>query len=284
MGIMQFHVQQGLNLTILGEYVPPLLDNGTATIVTIQGKVLRAYGTMPHPNVYAGFLTIILSFWLYVSRETSSIKQWVIVSCGTFVLWWGLLVSFSRSGWLTALFVSLAYLGYFIFNKAYKQAMICGFILLVSCGTLALFYKDFVFPRSVDVGVKSQAVQYRKDFNTYGINSFKHNILGGIGVNQYIPAMERSLQLEPWEYQPPHNILILYLAELGLIGLFIALLTLCILGFTWNNSNILSFTLLAAIIILGGLDHYLLTIQQGFLLLAICLGLTLLNKKDVSQS
>lgn len=282
-GILQFHVQHGLNLAFLGEYVPPLLDNGTATISTIQGKVLRAYGTMPHPNVYAGFLAIILGFWLYVSCGTLKPKQWIIVSCGTFVLWWGLLVSFSRSGWLAAFLVTAMLIFYQIYRKSYKQAIIWGCITIVSCGTLTFAYKDLVFPRSTDVLPSSQAVTYRADFNAYGLETFKHNILGGVGAGQYITNLEKIRTLEPWQYQPAHNIFIYYLAELGIIGLLLSFFAIFKLGFTWNNLNLLCFMLIGAVLVLGMLDHYLITIQQGSLLLAVVIGIIITNKKDVSQ-
>lgn len=282
-GISQFHVQHDLNLAWLGEYVPPLLSDGTATLSTIRGKVLRAYGTMPHPNVYAGFLSISLAFFYYVSRETSSLKGWIIVSCGTFVLWWGLLVSFSRSGWLAALLVTALFIGYTILKKTFKQAIIWGLIAIVSCGTLSLFYKDVVFPRSLDVGVNSQASQYRADFNNYGFDAFKRNILTGVGTNQYIVDMESNVSLKPWQYQPPHNIILLFLAEMGIIGLFVTCFTFYKLGFTWNNQNILTLMIASAVLVLSMLDHYLISIQQGILIFAVCLGLILANKKDVSQ-
>lgn len=282
-GIFQFQLQHGLNLRFLGEYIPGLLDSGTATLTTPDGKVLRAYGTMPHPNVFGGYLAIILSIWLYVSRETRDLKQWIIVSCGTFILWWGLLVSFSRSAWLASGLIFAVYISYLIYKKAYKHGLSLLLITIVSCGTLVGFYKDLVFPRSQDISIQSQAVKFRVDFNTQGLNTFKHNKMLGVGPYLYVSQLESDVSQEPWLYQPPHNILIMYLAEYGIIGLIIFLASLFMIGFTWNNQNILCLMFFICICVLGGLDHYLITIQQGVLILAVMLGYCFINKKDVSQ-
>jgi hypothetical protein len=282
-GIVQFHVQHGLNLFFLGEYVPSVLDQGSGTISISGQKTLRAYGTMPHPNVFGGFIAFILAIFYYVSRETYTIRQWLMVSCGTFVLWWGLLVSFSRSGWLAAILITIAFISHSVLRKAYKQAIIWAIIVLVSCGTLAIVYMDLVFPRSTDIGVSSQASQYRADFNKYGWEIFKQNNLIGTGVTQYIPSLEQTVTLEPWQYQPPHNIVLLYIAELGIIGFLVSIFTYYKLGFTWNNQNLLTIMLFFGIIVIGALDHYLLSIQQGFLTFAVVAGIILANKKHVSQ-
>jgi hypothetical protein len=281
-GILQFRVQHDLGLRILGEYIPGVLEDGTATLQTTSGKLIRSYGTMPHPNVYGGFLSIILAIWYYVSRETKISSKWIIISCGTFVLWWGLLVSFSRSAWIAAFLISGLFICNQFWKKAYKQAIIWSIITIVSCGTLAIFYDDIVFPRSKDIGIESQASQYRQDFNKYGWETFKNHLFIGVGANQYILNLEKTASLEPWQFQPAHNIFLMYLAEFGIIGLFIAILALFRLGFTWNNLNLLKISLIIAILVLGTFDHYLITIQQGILVLAFGLGV-IVTKKDVSQ-
>jgi len=56
-------VQHGLGLGILGEYMPRLTDNGAATFNTLSGKLLRPYGTMPHPNVLGVIYPSVSAFY-----------------------------------------------------------------------------------------------------------------------------------------------------------------------------------------------------------------------------
>jgi O-antigen ligase len=282
--VLQFHMEHGLGLWFLGEFVPGINELGTATLSSNGEKMLRAYGTMPHPNVLGGFLAISIVLLLYVSRGTWSKWKVLGVSCATFLLSWGLLVSFSRSAWLAAMVGSLIFLLGLIKSKDYKMAYSWAIFLVVSCVTLGLIYNSYVFPRSADIGLDSQAYVYRHNFNQMGWKAFAEHPLFGQGLGQYVPYLQSQYDLEPWEHQPPHNIGILTLAEIGLVGLILTIFALYSLGFTWNNQlNSFILSLFSQLIILGSFDHYLITIQQGKLLLGICLGLILIQLKNVSQ-
>lgn len=280
---LQFHVQHGLGLGFLGEYIPGILDSGAATINTGLGKILRAYGTMAHPNVLGGFLTLCYAALLYVSRETYKFNEWLIVSCGTFLLFGGILVSFSRSAWLAVGLVSTFWFIYLIYKVSMKRGLIFAVIVIVSCGTLGLIYQKPLFYRIIQNSDTNQAIEYRADFNGYALDLIQVHTITGLGAGQYIPWLTETKQLEPWQYQPPHNVLLMYLTEMGAVGLIIALYTVFRLGFTWNNLNMFNLIFITALVVMGALDHYLLTIQTGFLTLAIILSVVISNKKDVSQ-
>jgi len=289
--ILQFHTQTGLGLSFLGEYVPLLTDSGAATILVSGQKVLRAYGTMPHPNVLGGFLAVSLIMALYVSRGTSNIIHRMYVSCGTIVIIWGLILSFSRSAWLAAILAIVIYLCADVLFKRSKQSVLTWMLVIVSCGTLLVVYKNYVIPRSTDVSLSSQAANYRETFNQYGLNIIKQHPITGVGLGQYVPYLESTKNLEPWAYQPPHNAFILLFAEIGIIGLLLMFLMFYKLCFTWNTVkyqyqilNSLSSTLIGVLFVLAMFDHYLVTIQQGRLMLAVCFGLVLINQKNVSQA
>lgn len=89
--------------------------------------------------------------------------------------------------------------------------------------------------------------------------------------------------MQPWQYQPPHNIFLLTLVELGTLGLIaLCLMFAQALSFAWNLKNTdLGKTLLlifSVLIIIGLFDHYLLTIQQGRLLLFLIIGMLMATK------
>lgn len=281
-GIYQFYSGHALGLRFIGEYLPNFADSGAARIAYGSVVKLRAYGTMPHPNVFGGFLALSLGILLYVSRETKSFKDRIIVSGGTFILLWGLLVSFSRSAWIAIALSVLTFLVWLVAKKQLKLAIFWIFLVIVSCGTLAYFNRNYVFPRATDVGVNSQASTYRQEFNQLGFNLAKQHILNGVGTNQYIPTLQNTVEFEPWEYQPPHNVLLLILVEQGLIGLFIWIYAAFELCFTWNKFQLFSIMTVTTLFVLMMFDHYLITIQQGILTFGLILGL-FSTKKDVSQ-
>lgn len=121
--IYQFEFQRSLfGQTILhklsGESIISPSIPGVAKIVYDGEKILRAYGTFPHPNLLGGFLifTIGISLYLilynkrmklssYVNDDTKIIKSqaftfsifWIVIISVQFL---ALVFSFSRSAWL----------------------------------------------------------------------------------------------------------------------------------------------------------------------------------------
>lgn len=273
LGILQFHVQHGLGMIWLGEYVSKVGTPGLATMDYLGGKVIRAYGTFPHPNLLGGFLVLSLLCGLFlVSRETLFNKIWA--SIGLFIIIFGLFFSLSRSAWLAAIIIASAFLIRLILGRRFIAVKLVLILLIVSCGTITLGFRDLIIARSS----VTPAVSYRTDYNQDGLSIIKQSPLVGIGVNNYVVAYETTKPGMPaWQYQPAHNVFIVLAAEIGLIGL-VALATMIIflLRFTWNQkSEQALFVKLALLnlLIVGMFDHYLITIQQGRLLLFVVLGL-----------
>ncbi len=274
-GLWQFHVQQGLGLGFLGEYVPPMGTSGLSTVSYGTEKLIRAYGTMPHPNVLGGFLVFGLFMALFlVSRETKW-KQF-LVSCGTILITLGIFVTFSRQAWLGA---GIAYLGFFIYliwQKQWHKALVIGVITLVSCGTILLGGHSYLKSRVLDSD--SRAVSDRATFNQIGVQLLKQHPILGVGVGNYVPAMRNLVKLESWQYQPAHNIFIFTGAELGIVGLiiFILLIREFFCRGSKGPTGSLRFTLFLlglVILLLGQFDHYFVTIQQGRLVFWTAFGL-----------
>jgi O-antigen ligase len=278
LAILQFHVEHFRTIDIFGSYMPGPDESGAATLNSVSGKLLRAYGTFPHPNVLGGFLAISFGLWLYVSRATiHNLKSYFVSQCGTYILAWGLTVSFSRSGWLAAAILSILFITYQA-RKSLKQALIWLFIIIVSCGTLGWFYKDLIIPRTNESTPNSAAFEYRETFNNRGLKVFQENPWFGVGINNYVPYTEQKFHVEPWAYQPPHNIFILILAETGIFGLFLLIYWLFRLCFTWNIwKNPYFIGLFVIFLTLGLLDHYLITIQPTYILVAIILAIGVTN-------
>ncbi len=274
-GLGQFHVQRGLRLGFLGEYIAPLGTSGLSTVSYGTEKLIRAYGTMPHPNVLGGFLVFGLFMALFlISRETK-LRQF-LVSCGTVLITLGIFVTFSRQAWLGAGIGYLGFLIYLVWQKEWRKSLIIAIIGLVSCGTILLAGHSYLSSRVLNSD--SRAVTDRVSFNQMGVELLKQHPILGVGVGNYVPALQNLVKLESWQYQPAHNILIFTGAELGIVGLIIFLLLIreffCRVSKAKAGTLRFGLVLLGAtVLILGQFDHYFVTIEQGRLVFWTVFGL-----------
>ncbi len=112
----------------------------------------------------------------------------------------------------------------------------------------------------------------REQLNGRAIEQFVHSPVWGTGLgtnpitNYQLPMT--NLKNYALAFQPVHNIYLLALAETGALGL---LGVLGLLGLAIKTRPIP----LLSIFILGFFDHYFLTLQEGQLILALIIGLSL---------
>ncbi len=291
LGILQFHVQHSVGLRLLGEYVPDALTPGAATI-DVGSKLLRAYGTFPHPNVLSGFLIISLITGFYIASRATFNSVKLFSYFGLFSLYIGLFVTFSRVSWVLAGLITVLWLVRIYLRDNWKTSLKILVIAFVSCGTILLLWHNLLFTRVQSLS-GSKALTDRGTFDYFGIQVIKSHPFFGTGPGNYIPAIEKMFHLQPWEYQPPHNIFIYIGASLGLIGLVLFVwFLLTIFRSTWNTRpSDYRFALLLlgfSLLFMSMFDHFLVTIQQGQLLFFTSLGLMAasnnLKKPDVEQN
>lgn len=337
-GFGQFVHQGSLGLRYLGEsYLPPLFSAtglagpftaGIAKVDIGGTKLLRAYGTFPHPNVLSAFLLLSLLslyyFWMSpvrgcegpqsasTSNGMSSEFSWreffkgkiselkmarlfrfvgaeIFIGAGIFLIWLGLLFTFSRTAWAIGILFSLFWVGYFIFRREYRRrAVKLAVILIATLALLVFSYNLFIFPRA-QISTSEPSVSYRLAYNDLGFKIIKENLLGvGMG-NQVIYAVKQNLYAAlgmplVWQWQPVHNIYLLMAAELGVLGLLVFLCFLALLIFNViRNKNIFALDvfsvtalfMLFALSLFGLSDHFLWTLQPGRLMLWLVIGMVL---------
>jgi hypothetical protein len=81
----------------------------------------------------------------------------------------------------------------------------------------------WILPYQQILGTVFKRVFYLQD----AVNMIKSNLWFGVGLGQYIANL--SSNREFWQYEPIHNVLLLLLSELGLIGMFI-LMAIIVIG------------------------------------------------------
>lgn len=229
-------------------------------------SVIPPYGTFPHPNILAGFLSISLVVLLFyiLTRKTTTIHV-----CAFF---YGLLVLFltlSLASWISLGFgIILILLHKLLGKKVFVFGL--SLILLTNLAIVSLAGRDsFSFLSSVyrrtDLTKVSIRMVLDKPLFGVGLNTFTVNLnnYGGVrGVVKFV--------------QPVHNIYLLVASESGVASLALFLLFIFLLIKRVHGANqgiFLPEVLLTQLLLLGTFDHYLLTLQQGMLLFWLTLGL-----------
>lgn len=229
--------------------------------------ILRPYGTLPHPNVLGGYLTIAMALVIAnMKDQILNIKRaflFLTIAVGTGAL----LLSMSR----VAILLWLAVLGFYSLKRS-------SFFLLP---VLIIFAVSFFFPpgtRLLNASIADESVVERVTLAKSSLLMIKDSPITGVGINNFLVSRP-SYQEKPvdiFTLQPVHNIYLLVAAETGILGLFFFL---WFLTKTFRESRkkkpMISnslFIILSVVLVLGFFDHYFLTLQQGRMLFAFVLG------------
>lgn len=127
--------------------------------------------------------------------------------------------------------------------------------------------------------LESESIWRRIELVRAAWEMFKTSPIFGIGLGNFIPKLPKFFIPQGlYFWQPVHNLFLLILAEIGIVGLGVAGWGLGrILKKLWQKKNLALLYSLSAIIFTGLFDHYWLTLQQTQLLLALIIGLSIKN-------
>ncbi len=280
-----------------------------AAVAMLNGQLLlRPYGTFPHPNVLAGYLTVamaivIFNFQFSIFNQISNFKK-IILSFSVLLGTIAMLLSMSR----VAIVVWILILCFFVIKNLriknsfqisnLKLKIFLGIFLIIA----TIFSMSSLRYRYTDILGESFTERVR--LANIAIDMINTHPIFGVGLFNFIPtipAFYTPKNESLFTYlQPVHNIFLLVASETGLIGLsFVVwfLVKICKrfkisssahstagrqdLRFKNNKLYIAEIlihkSLFIILIVLGMFDHYFLTIQQGQLLLVFVLGLCFAN-------
>lgn len=276
LGIFQFIKQSSLGLGILGEPFLNTETSGIAKIVVDGAKLLRSYGTFPHPNVLAAFLILglcsLFYFWIKSTNNESITNKRIykfLLPIATFIVLLGLLFAFSRTAWILVVLASIVVV-------IYSQNWRLGILIASIAGIFLIMFNSYIFPRA-QVSASEPAVSYRLAYNQLGFDLIKNNLLGvGIG-NQVLHSVKNSIYQnfgmdQVWQWQPIHNIYLLIASEIGILGLlaFLIFLSRIIIH---NSLFIIPTIMLISLLLFGFVDHFPWTLQPGRLMLWLIIGI-----------
>jgi len=279
LGLIGFALQSPAFLKPLGLNWPGLLDPFTpgAVIVHTNGglRILRAYGTFPHPNILGGFILFSLlgPINLFLTGERHHHPILIVYGLGISLL----ALTFSRSAWLGMAFCLLMLIWKSKhFDRKKLSLLLCT--TLFSCTIALLPRLPLLMARTVNIATNSEKFSFvgRAWLNQEAIQIFREHPLTGIGIGSFIVELAQRAGYG-YIIEPVHNLFLLSGAELGFNGLVIlALLFVSVAARSMKAQDpkaILASAVLAGLGIISFFDHYLWTLAPGRLMLGLAVGL-----------
>ncbi|MDD4995273.1 MAG: O-antigen ligase family protein [Patescibacteria group bacterium] len=250
---------------------------GPAVVESAAGRFLRAYGSLPHPNMLGGFLVFcLIAAAHYISRVSGRVALWLVLP--VLVMSQALVWSFSRSAWLGLAFgFAVLILGSRGVRDTQKKFIVI-FVLISSVFLAnAALAPDLLGSRLAAAGrLEAQSIAERGAQAGLALEAAKSHLLGLGPGNYTVWLMQKFPNLAGYAYQPAHNLYLLALAELGIPGVII-LAALAAMFLKFCRKNLLCLSLLAAAGIISLFDHYFWSSYSGILLLGLALILPGVN-------
>lgn len=219
-------------------------------------------GTTAHPNVLGGVLALymVLSLWVILRKEKKETLRML------------------KMGWLSAAIVSVTAL--FLTQSVSAWLSLTAGVLLIAAplqnyrkqilviAAIIFIASPFVIHRASQRWPYDESLVRRDYLNQASWNMWLAHPLLGVGMQNntaYIEAYSEDREVVRFT-QPAHHILLLLLTEQGVAGLI-----LFGIGAKWVRPSKKGW-LLAAVLAIASLDHYLMTVSSGR---ALCLFILL---------
>jgi O-antigen ligase len=256
LGAMQFLGGSSLGLSMLGESQVVSGMQGSS-FVTLNSEVfLRAYGTFPHPNVLGGYLVmnVLLGIFLYSKSKDfyKKLSVLLVILSGIFVT-----LTFSRISILLVLGIAFVTLGYRLIKGKFFSFTP---LLLVERFTNLISGNDTSWVDRVNLMKSSLSVM-------------KNNLIFGTGLGNFTKGMENVVPTTVngiLLIQPVHNVVLLMIAELGIVGSLLYVLLLGkILISNVSKMDWFKWLVVISLVIIGCFDHYLFSLPQGMVVAGI---------------
>ncbi|HLD30578.1 MAG TPA: O-antigen ligase family protein, partial [Patescibacteria group bacterium] len=233
------------------------------------------------------FLIIIL-----YQKSLASRGKIILVSIFS-ILAFGLFATFSKSAILAFIIVLLFFLvGSFIFKEVKENRQLLSKSICLFTFVAIIFSSIFWEPVATRVRgtgrLEAKSTNERISYFGESWQLIKNHPFLGVGLGNYTLALHNEINpnLNSWEYQPAHNIYLLVLAELGVVGFLV--FTGFLLYFLFSLQKNISWynlfdprnTVFFLILLVGLFDHYFWTLYFGIILFWIYLSLVV--QKEIS--
>lgn len=268
LSLLQFFQQGSVfdNYLFFGEQPYNFSTYGISRESFFGKTIVPPYGTFRHPNVLAGYLSVVI-LWLF-SAKTSLSSRLRNLTTITIVL--SILVIILTTSLTAILALSIgAFLTFLLPRLDSKHHIKIYLIFVVSALLLAntLPYLNKLVPNNPSIYRRIGLYQVVND-NLNDYFWFGTGLAASTGISadhfRYFDAIKYP--------QPVHNIFVLMFIEGGLFA-FVFYVFIYVFVFLSYKKSILIFQIsFVQFVVLGLFDHYLLTMHQTFLLFWLTLG------------
>ena len=287
LGLVQVFFGETGASTVLGLAARDAERLGDAVVMLADSeRMLRAYGTFPHPNNFGGYLAVgvltTLALPFTGARKARTISAVVLVI--------GLVLTASRSALLGLILgAGLTMFVLYLKNTDLARKLIMPIAISVVGLALAvtLFAPSLAAALRGGGALEDRSLTERLDqYREWPATMQGLDWLLGNGPRSYVFTLaslhpDRGL----WEYQPIHNVPLLVLSELGLLGLVVLVAWII----TLDQANFARFPrsdaayahgLGKVLFVIIFFDHYLWSSWSGLVLVAYVGGLMLRLGED----
>ncbi|MFZ4648576.1 MAG: O-antigen ligase family protein [Patescibacteria group bacterium] len=266
LGIFQFSIQRVPEIKYFVASHQVANFSGESVLENGGSRLLRAYGSFDHPNIFGGVMAIALLIVINRIFQVKNQKEWQVLIIAFILFFLALLMSFSRAAWLTfavALAVRL------VINRRqelFKTLMILGLSAAIS---LVFFssYSGWLMARvSASGRLENISLEERWTGVKIVTEQILHNPFQSVGLGSYIIFLEKKVpNLSAWVYQPVHNAWLLLTVEAG-FWVTITFLVIWLLVILENKKRqAFTASLVAALFVLSFFDHWLISLPFGIL-------------------
>ncbi len=276
--ILQYWQQSSVGLQLMGESLFHTASVNTAKITILGEKIVRSYGTFPHPNILGYFMSIaILGLLLVRETATNKLLTWTRHFM-LLLLLIGLFLTFSRSALLSLV---LGLIMFFLLQKR-KRVILPTLIATV----LTLIVLTILFPASLARYGNADMVENISRLTEYKeilprLAQFPFGV--GLGNASLIQEQLDLTTAAQWQITPVHNTILLLSHEGGIgVGLLLLVLFIVLSIHMLRSSPNTWFILPLALVLPLLTDHFVWTSFQALMLTALILGVCLQHVKNRS--
>lgn len=271
LGIIQYATQHVVGSSFLGiaEQLPATA--GVSVVEHGAYRLLRIYGSFPHPNIFGGWLVvgIVAAFLSVAYAERKYTVLLFIFSGALFSI--ALLLTYSRSAWIAACVAGILSLFCVVHSRRASREVWAGVTAIVFVVAIVGFsQRDHLLARTdVSTRLEAQSINVRSESLWHGWNVFRSNQWFGTGPNaELLHTADVGLPERRIPYEPPHNVYLLLLEDFGMLG---ALVWLAVIFVVWRPrpDRFRAFAYIFPLLIIGAFDHYLSSYWSGQILVAV---------------
>lgn len=232
---------------------------GTSVVEAGGVRFLRAYGTLPHPNILGGMLAIAIIAARPLFRRVSAFGWATYLLLGA-----GLFFTFSRAAWIAAILGLAAQWLYARQDKVFTRQAPAALLAMFLCG--AMFW-PLVSARATATGrLEEKSISSRIMSMRDAEALIRANPISGVGAGAFTAAVHEQVDAERNGYglEPAHSAPLDIWAELGIFGLIIYLWLLCTASaLAWKSGRV---GLAVVLVALALLDHWTWTTYAGIVI------------------